>query len=558
MANPYLVVVAVILALLIIAGSIYILVYFQHPEDKLVAWGPKVVVVLSLVLACYSILMLPLDVANGRHGGFPMVTLWLIVYITMAILVVAVIPFATFYYEGDEYDETGKAPTQIAAAIKGTVIAIITFAVVSVVMYIFLGVAEIPVIQLTSVFKTTQMRQFPLNLTNSTGEEEPLFCQVNASNTYLIDPTTEFNYSTTLPNGTIFNYTLFGRNVTNYTIVIYDVYVNNGSDSTCFYNNSGTGIFDYSPAGNVNRKGILMKFRVSFALWIVSIIVFFGWILFIIFGGIGMVALPYDCIMSWQKRPIRISLEKYVAKKKEIGETATKLIDKGKAIQERQKKGRERRRDRKNYNKFRAAVFLLEEDYERLQECYKRQGGKLILHFLQFVFGIISAFLTVVWILHIFLYMITYPYPFSPFLNTLVIKLDDAWGLLGTFFYGAFSFYLLLCCIKGNFKFGMRVFILFPIHPMRVNNTLMNAFLFNCALIIFCAFAVGQFCTAAFADYTGETSINSLFGLAVKNLYGLKYIFIGYIYVLFIMVFLTAVYFFIKPKDKPNVDDIRV
>ena len=51
--------------------------------------------------------MLPLDVANQRVGGFPMTTLWLVVYITMAVLVVVVIPFAAFYYEADEYDETG-------------------------------------------------------------------------------------------------------------------------------------------------------------------------------------------------------------------------------------------------------------------------------------------------------------------------------------------------------------------------------------------------------------------------------------------------------------------
>lgn len=64
--------------------------------------------VLSLSLACFSVLMLPLDVGNGAtDGGFPMGTLWLIVFITMAVLIVVVIPFATFYYEGDEYDETG-------------------------------------------------------------------------------------------------------------------------------------------------------------------------------------------------------------------------------------------------------------------------------------------------------------------------------------------------------------------------------------------------------------------------------------------------------------------
>lgn len=53
--------------------------------------------------------MLPLDVANSKTGGFPMTVLWLVVYITMAALLIVVIPFAAFYYEGDEYDEDGYA-----------------------------------------------------------------------------------------------------------------------------------------------------------------------------------------------------------------------------------------------------------------------------------------------------------------------------------------------------------------------------------------------------------------------------------------------------------------
>jgi LMBR1 domain-containing protein 1 len=45
--------------------------------------------------------------------------------------------------------------------------------------------------------------------------------------------------------------------------------------------------------------------------------------------------------------------------------------------------------------------------------------------------------------------------------------LDNAFGLFGTIAYGVFAFYLLLCVIKGNFKFGLRVPFLFEIHPMK-------------------------------------------------------------------------------------------
>lgn len=140
-------------------------------------------------------------------------------------------------------------------------------------------------------------------------------------------------------------------------------------------------------------------------------VVFFGWVLFIVFGGIGLIALPFDCINNFKKRPIRITLDKYVtlkgkakylpdlfrytAGKKEIGERATKLIEIGNALKDKQRKmGRgsrwSRRRQRSNYNKFRQAVFFLEEDYDHLQECYKRQGGKVLLYYLMFLFGLIG------------------------------------------------------------------------------------------------------------------------------------------------------------------------
>jgi LMBR1 domain-containing protein 1 len=292
-------------------------------------------------------------------------------------------------------------------------------------------------------------------------------------------------------------------------------------------------------------------------------VVFLGWVLFIVFGGIGFIALPFDCINDFRKRPIRISLEQYTTRKKDIGERATKLIEIGNALRDKSRKmGRgsrwSRRRQRSNYNKFRQAVFFLEEDYERLQLCYKRQGGKVLLYYLMFLFGLVAVCLTLLWVLQIFLYMFTQPYPFHPFLNAMLIAMDQVFALFGVIFYGLFSFYLLLCVIKGNFKFGMRVFILFPIHPMRVGGTLMNAFLFNTLLILICSVSITQFTTQAFSEYTSLTAINAMFSLAVRNLMGIRYIFLGYIYALFCMIFLAGIYFAAKPKEKPATDQIVI
>ena len=45
MVDAWLIVVAVIVALCALVGNVYLVIYFQHPEDKWVAWFPKIVVV---------------------------------------------------------------------------------------------------------------------------------------------------------------------------------------------------------------------------------------------------------------------------------------------------------------------------------------------------------------------------------------------------------------------------------------------------------------------------------------------------------------------------------
>lgn len=110
--NLALVIVAVVVSVLVLLFNVYLLVNYQHPDDKNQAYFPKLVVVFGLSIAVISILMLPADVANRqacRHAIYngacnltlPMKTLWLVVYITDAVLVFFFIPFAMFFYEGD-------------------------------------------------------------------------------------------------------------------------------------------------------------------------------------------------------------------------------------------------------------------------------------------------------------------------------------------------------------------------------------------------------------------------------------------------------------------------
>ena len=129
--------------------------------------------------------------------------------------------------------------------------------------------------------------------------------------------------------------------------------------------------------------------------------------------------------------------------------------------------------------------------------------------------GVLSSILSLVWYLHIVLYVFISPPP-TIFLNALFIQLDEYFQLFGTVTYGLFSFYLLACVLKGCMKVGLR-FLWIPIHPMRIGGTLMNSFLFNVWLLLLCGVATVQFCYAAFQSYAQLTAIDMLLGVQVRN-----------------------------------------
>jgi LMBR1 domain-containing protein 1 len=75
--------------------------------------------------------------------------------------------------------------------------------------------------------------------------------------------------------------------------------------------------------------------------------------------------------------------------------------------------------------------------------------------------------------------------------------------------FAIFSMYMLMCVMKGTFKFGLRVPWLFAVHPMRPGDTLMNSFMFNVMLLCIAVFPVVGLCSSAFSLYSRLTAIDS-------------------------------------------------
>ncbi|TXG58802.1 hypothetical protein EZV62_016631 [Acer yangbiense] len=160
--NLALVIVAIVVCILVFIFNVYLLVNYQHPDDANQAYFPKFVVVLGLSIAAISILMLPADVANRqacRHAIYngscnltlPMKDLWLAVYIFDAILVFFVIPFAMFYYEGDQDKTVGK---RIKSALLWVITTAIVCGLVLGILYGLIGKVDFTVRHLSSATTT--------------------------------------------------------------------------------------------------------------------------------------------------------------------------------------------------------------------------------------------------------------------------------------------------------------------------------------------------------------------------------------------------------------------
>lgn len=63
-ADWFLIVIVVVMVLALLFANVYLLVYFQHDDDKNTAYFPKALVIFGLFFAEASVLLYPLDVVR--------------------------------------------------------------------------------------------------------------------------------------------------------------------------------------------------------------------------------------------------------------------------------------------------------------------------------------------------------------------------------------------------------------------------------------------------------------------------------------------------------------
>lgn len=290
----------------------------------------------------------------------------------------------------------------------------------------------------------------------------------------------------------------------------------------------------------VTPTGYLQNIKLSIFTFLIAACSAVGWIIFAIFGGIGLIALPLDLINDFRERPRPISAEVYTERKIRIGEKAETLIKQGLEVQ---KKGA----NRKQKNEWKNQAYLLDQAYTYNEIAYKKKGGPTIIYIIKLILGILSLCLSIMWILQIIIWTNLNYYPL---LNYMLMAMDGVWGFFGVLFFGIFSFYLLLCVVKGAFKWGIRVPLLMSLHPIKKNATLLSSLLVNTNLVLAASVAVTHLCADSFSLYSRITAINSIFSICLKYLYGLSYYWMVMRWVLIGVTGLSIIFFIFHPTDK--------
>ncbi|QCE11909.1 LMBR1-like membrane protein [Vigna unguiculata] len=467
--NLALVIVAVVVCVIVFLVNVYLLVNYQHPDDANQAYFPKFVVVLGLSIAAISILMLPADVANRhacRHAiynGACNLTLPMKDLWLAVYIVDAILVFFVIPFAMFYYE--GDLDKSMGTRIKSALMWMVTTAIVCALL---LGILY------------------------------GLVGKVDFTVRHLSSSTTAF------PSTWTFN-----------------------SNEPCIKN----GVHQCSAYSASPSSEQTWTMRTTFPEYVVALATIVGSVLFAIFGGVGIACLPLGLLFSFIRRPKAvITRSQYIKEATELGKKARELKKAAEDLRQEEKGGSKGRKFRKNVKAVEKEVFQLEEDVKLLEEMYP-QGEKAettwaltVLGYLaKLVLGILGLIVSVVWIIHIIIYLLIDP-PLSSFLNQVFIKLDDVWGLLGTAAFAFFCFYLLLAVINGAMVLGLRL-VFITIHPMKWGATLMNSFLFNVGLILLSSISVIQFCSTAFAYYAQATAAQEIFGHTLESLRGIKYLY---------------------------------
>jgi hypothetical protein len=177
-----------------------------------------------------------------------------------------------------------------------------------------------------------------------------------------------------------------------------------------------------------------------------------GWILFLVFGGWGLLAAPLDWVHEFARRPRTvIAKSQYLERARGIARRAREVAATADMLkrQDRASGGAKGRAWRGGVRALQREVVALEHDERALDASFPRGAdgeARWVLTQLSYLGallgGLVGAGLSLMWIAHVVVYMLP-PVPLHPLLNAMFEAMDAVFPLFGVAFFALFTFYLL-------------------------------------------------------------------------------------------------------------------
>ena len=321
----------------------------------------------------------------------------------------------------------------------------------------------------------------------------------------------------------------------------------------------------------IKRDDESLELNVNIIIYAMAVLTFISWIIFALFGGIGLASVPLDFFVSFKSRPRIITNDSIRDRKKILFDEIVELRKMGDQLKELEDKGAAKKffwsKDKREYNRlkneFTSRFSLAKKEFDILNKNnYIGENCAAVFYYLLIPLGILSTILSLLWLIQ---FICSYFYihkdgrPGYPFLSLMLIYFQDHdISFLSFFFFSLLTLYLLFCVLKGNFQFGVRIFCCWAVHPMEKGKTYMNSFLFNISLVLLGSMAVTQFVSDCLCDYVAFTDIDALFNTLIKNLIFFKYFYRNHVFQyiffgIFVLSFFYMIYQLCKnQKTIPN------
>ena len=321
----------------------------------------------------------------------------------------------------------------------------------------------------------------------------------------------------------------------------------------------------------IKRDDESLELNVNIIIYSMAVLTFISWIIFALFGGIGLASVPLDFFVSFKSRPRIITNDSIRDRKKILFDEIVELRKMGDQLKELEDKGaakkffwsKEKREYNRLKNEFTSRFSLAKKEFDILNKNnYIGENCAAVFYYLLIPLGILSTILSLLWLIQ---FICSYFYihkdgrPGYPFLSLMLIYFQDHdISFLSFVFFSLLTLYLLFCVLKGNFQFGVRIFCCWAVHPMEKGKTYMNSFLFNISLVLLGSMAITQFVSDCLCDYVAFTDIDALFNTLIKNLIFFKYFYRNHVFQyiffgIFVLSFFYMIYQLCKAqKTIPN------